>query len=163
MDNGWFRGFTSLSTVFQSYRDDWRVDMKGCKHRLRSRRFSPPAGFEPAIPWSEVGIFKAIKHKLLKGVLTCDILEAHFSSYFSIYASSSSLWLYHEQNRGYSSNGFHTVYVRKIWKIGSTCGFCLYVYFSVLKSVHMETPTLKSDWSDFVTRQKSYGQSPSDK
>ena len=28
------------------------------------------------------------------------------------------------------------------------------LFFSVLKSVHMETPTLKSVWSDFVTRTK---------
>ena len=69
--------------------------------------------------------------------------------------TSSSLWLYHEQNRGYSSNDFHAVYVQKIWKIGSTCGLCLYIYFSILKSVHMETPTLKSIWSDFVTRTKA--------
>ena len=46
-------------------------------------------------------------------------------------------------DNGYSNNDFHAVYVRKIWKIGSTCGLCLYVYFSVLKSVHMETPTIK--------------------
>ena len=59
------------------------------KRHLGSGRFSPPAGFEPAIPWSEVGIFKATKHKLSKGVLRCDILEAHFSSYFvSIYSSA---------------------------------------------------------------------------
>ena len=38
------------STVFQSFRDDGRMNMKGCamKRRLGSGRISSPAGFEPA-------------------------------------------------------------------------------------------------------------------
>ena len=45
------------STVFQSFRDDGRVNMKlsEMKRRLGSGRISPPAGFKPATPWSEVG------------------------------------------------------------------------------------------------------------
>ena len=52
-------GFYVPSTVFQSFRDDGRVNMKGSVHamkrRLGSERILPPAGFEPATPWSEVG------------------------------------------------------------------------------------------------------------
>ena len=50
-------GFYVPSTVFQSFRDDGRVNMKGSamKCRLGSGRISPPAGFEPATPWTEVG------------------------------------------------------------------------------------------------------------
>ena len=50
-------GFYVPSTVFQSFRDDGRVNMKGSVQwsRLGSRRISPPAGFEPVTPWTEVG------------------------------------------------------------------------------------------------------------
>ena len=51
-------GFYVPSTVFQSFQDDGRVNMKGSVQwsaRLGSGRISPPAGFEPATPWSEVG------------------------------------------------------------------------------------------------------------
>ena len=49
--------FYVSSTVFQSYRDAGRVNMKDCtmKCRLGSERISHLAGFEPATPWSEVG------------------------------------------------------------------------------------------------------------
>ena len=55
--DGWVRGFTSLSTVFLSYRDDGRANMKGScamKCRLRSGKISPQARFEPAAWWSEI-------------------------------------------------------------------------------------------------------------
>ena len=40
------------STVFQSFRDDGRVNVRLCamKRRLGSGRISPPVGFEPATP-----------------------------------------------------------------------------------------------------------------
>ena len=57
--DGWVRGFTSLSTIFQSYRDDGRANIKGSVQwsapRLCSGRTSPQAGFEPATRWFEVG------------------------------------------------------------------------------------------------------------
>ena len=46
-------GFYVPSIVFQSFRDDGRVNMKGSvqmKRRLGSGRISPPAGFEAATP-----------------------------------------------------------------------------------------------------------------
>ena len=51
-------GFYVPSTVFQSFRDDGRMNMKGSVQRSAvwvSGRNSPPAGFEPATPWTEVG------------------------------------------------------------------------------------------------------------
>ena len=46
-------GFYIPLTVFQSFRDDGRVNMKrlcAMKRRLGSGRISPSAGFEPATP-----------------------------------------------------------------------------------------------------------------
>ena len=51
-------GFYIPSTVFQSFWDDGRMNMKGSVQWsavLGSGRISPPAGFELPTPWSEVG------------------------------------------------------------------------------------------------------------
>ena len=51
---GWMDelGFYVPSTVFQSFRDDGRMNERLCamKRRLGSRKILPPAGFEPATP-----------------------------------------------------------------------------------------------------------------
>ena len=53
-DHGWTDELVLYipSTVFQSFWDDGRVNMK---RHLGLGRISPPAGFEPTTPWSEVG------------------------------------------------------------------------------------------------------------
>ena len=52
--DGWMSyGYTSLSTVFHSYQDDGRVNIKklcAMKRRLGSEIISPPAGLEPETP-----------------------------------------------------------------------------------------------------------------
>ena len=85
MDNGWFRGlqqyFSRIGTI-----KGWTWKALCNEAPFRFRKILASSWIRTRD--SEVGIFKATKHKLSKGVLTCDILEAHFSSLFSIYSSA---------------------------------------------------------------------------
>ena len=62
IDQGWMDGwvrflrpFNSISVISRWWKGE-HERLCAMKHRLGSGRISPPAGFEPATPWSEVGI-----------------------------------------------------------------------------------------------------------
>ena len=55
--DGWvrvLRPFNSISVILRRWEDE-HERLCAMKRRLGSGRISPPAGFEPATPWSEVG------------------------------------------------------------------------------------------------------------
>ena len=55
--DGWvrvLRPFNSISVISRRWKDE-HERLCAMKRRLGSGRISPPAGFEPATPWSEVG------------------------------------------------------------------------------------------------------------
>ena len=55
--DGWvrvLRPFNSISVISRRWNDE-HERLCAMKRRLGSGRISPPAGFEPATPWSEVG------------------------------------------------------------------------------------------------------------
>ena len=55
--DGWIRGlrpFNSISVISRRWKGK-HERLCAMKRRLGSGRISPPAGFEPATPWSEVG------------------------------------------------------------------------------------------------------------
>ena len=55
--DGWvrvLRPFNSISVISRQWKGE-HERLCAMKHRLGSGRISPPAGFEPATPWSEVG------------------------------------------------------------------------------------------------------------
>ena len=57
MDDGWvrvLRPFNSISVISRRWKGEYER-LCAMKRRLGSGRISPPAGFEPATPWSEVG------------------------------------------------------------------------------------------------------------
>ena len=57
MDDGWvrvLRPFNSISVISRRWKGE-HERLCAMKRRLGSGRISPPAGFEPATPWSEVG------------------------------------------------------------------------------------------------------------
>ena len=57
MDDGWvrvLRPFNSISVISRRWKGE-HERLCAMKCRLGSGRISPPAGFEPATPWSEVG------------------------------------------------------------------------------------------------------------
>ena len=97
---GWMDelGFYVPSTVFQSFRDDGRVNMKGSVQWSYSERISPPAGFEPVTPWSEVGSANRSATRTLlyaKGALcgSIMILECYHRNIFSSEFSNKSLFV----------------------------------------------------------------------
>ena len=55
--DGWIRvlrPFNSISVISRRWKGE-HERLCAMKRRLGSRRMSPPAGFEPATPWTEVG------------------------------------------------------------------------------------------------------------
>ena len=55
--DGWvsvLRPFNSISVTSRRWKDE-HEKLCAMKRRLGSGRISPPAGFEPATPWPEVG------------------------------------------------------------------------------------------------------------
>ena len=57
LDDGWvrvLRPFNSISVISRRWKGE-HERLCAMKRRLGSRRISPPAGFEPATPWTEVG------------------------------------------------------------------------------------------------------------
>ena len=57
MDDGWgsvLRPFNSISVISRWWKGE-HERLCAMKRRLASGRISPPAGFEPATLWSEVG------------------------------------------------------------------------------------------------------------
>ena len=55
--DGWvrvLRSFNSISVISRRWKSE-HERLCAMKHRLGSRRISPPAGFERVTPWSEVG------------------------------------------------------------------------------------------------------------
>ena len=56
--DGWvrvLRPFNSISVTLRRWKDE-HERLCAMKRRLGSGRISPPAGFEPATPWTEIGI-----------------------------------------------------------------------------------------------------------
>ena len=57
MDDGWvrvLRPYNSISVISRQWKGE-HERLCAMKRRLGSGRISPPAGFEPATPWSEIG------------------------------------------------------------------------------------------------------------
>ena len=57
VDDGWFRvlrPFNSISVISRRWKGEHKR-LCAMKRRLGSGRISPPVGFEPTTPWSEVG------------------------------------------------------------------------------------------------------------
>ena len=55
--DGWvrvLRPFNSISVISRQWKDEYEK-LYAMKRRLGSERISPPVGFQPATPWSEVG------------------------------------------------------------------------------------------------------------
>ena len=51
---GFYVPFNSISVILGRWKGEHEM-LCAMKRRLDSEKISPPAGFEPATPWSEVG------------------------------------------------------------------------------------------------------------
>ena len=68
MDERILRPFNSISVISRRWKGDYER-LCAMKRRLGSGRISPPAGFEPATPWSEVGSANRSATQLYSGFL----------------------------------------------------------------------------------------------
>ena len=83
--DGWvrvLRPFNSISVISRRWKGE-HERLCAMKRRLGSGRISPPAGFEPATPWSEVGsanrsATRTLLKVLGKGILTNMSLASYF-------------------------------------------------------------------------------------
>ena len=85
--DGWvrvLRPFSSISVISRRWKGE-HERLCAMKRRLGSGRISPPAGFEPATPWSEVGSAnRSATRTLPKGKL---------AYYLSRFVTKPTMWL----------------------------------------------------------------------
>ena len=106
--DGWvriLRPFNRISVISRRWKDE-HERLCAMKRRLGSGRISPPAGFEPATPWSEVGSANRSATRTLPCYLEFYLLYSVYLeylvylcyltySYFTTVASIASTYLTH--------------------------------------------------------------------
>ena len=77
--DGWvrvLRPFNSISVISRRWKGD-HERLCAMKRRLGSGRISPPAGFEPATPWSKVGSANRSATRMLQGLQMTSVKWGH--------------------------------------------------------------------------------------
>ena len=96
--DGWvrvLRPFISISVISRRWKGE-HERLCAMKRRLGSGRISPPAGFEPATPWSEVGSANRSATRMQHGVLKYYHIYSNYDPglTFTYFTARSNMVLY---------------------------------------------------------------------